>query len=759
MFGANHPFRIVVIGNYAPEQCGLATFTTDLAESFTENIPDSLVKVVAMRETEEEITHDGHLLLEVVRNRLSDYAEAAHAIDDFKADMVCVQHEYGIFGGRSGEFLLNILRNIKAPIVTTLHTILLDPTDDQRRVLDEILSLSERVVTMSERGSEIVASVHGIHPGKIDMIPHGIPTAPLESWDELKAALGLKDKKVLLTFGLLSPDKGIENVIRALPKVVAQTPDLVYVVVGATHPNIRRQHGEAYRESLAALAEELGVAGHVRFVNAFLDLDELTRYICACDVYITPYLKKTQITSGTLAYALGLGRPVISTPYWYAEELLADGRGLLVPARDPEATAEALLKVFGDHDLRRSLRATGLEIGREMAWPAVARSYAACFRTSIAQSRTRLSSIMAPNPVSTSPLNLPDLRLDHLRRLCDDTGLFQHAKYAIPNRAEGYCIDDNARMLILALNEGIEDLAALATSFVEYAYSPANGAFRNFMGYDRQWLESFGSEDSNGRTIWALGTAMAHAESSSIREIARELLASSLGVTERFEHLRCHAFAALGLAQVDDREARQVLRKMADRLKIDYRRNEAEGWHWFEDFLTYDNARLSEAAIRAGVVLEDDELLQIGLTSLDWLSSVQQDRRGHFSPIGCHGFFHKGGERAWWDQQPLEATATVAACLAAYETTRDPRWFVRAESAFSWFLGRNAILTPVADVTDGSCCDGIEPGGVNQNMGAESTLAYLMALSDLRRSAPHADAHKSKPPQAVIDMPKMAAKP
>ncbi len=737
MFGTAHSFRIVVIGNYAPEQCGLATFTTDLAESFAANIPDSVVKVVAMRETPEEITGDDRLLHEVVRARLPDYIDAAQAINEFKADMVCVQHEYGIFGGSSGEYLLSILRNVRAPIVTTLHTILLAPSEDQRRVLDEILGLSERVVTMSERGSEIVASVHGVHPAKIDMIPHGIPAHPRESDEEIKAALGLADKKVLLTFGLLSPDKGIENVVRALPAVVAENPDLLYVVVGATHPNIRRQHGEAYRESLKAIAEELGVTEHVRFVNAFVDLDELTRYICACDVYVTPYLKKEQITSGTLAYALGLGRPVVSTPYWYAEELLGDGRGLLVPARDPEAMAGALLNVFGDRELRRSLRARGLETGREMGWPAVARSYNACFRKSISQSKSRLSSIMDQSPVDTSPLVLPDLRLDHLRRLCDDTGLLQHAKYAIPNRGEGYCIDDNARMLILAVNEGVEDLAALATAFVEYAYSPGHGAFRNFMGYDRHWLESFGSEDSNGRTIWALGTAIAHADAPSVREISRELLVASIGVTERFEHLRCHAFAALGLAQIEDPRTRPVLQRMADRLKRDYHANSAEGWSWFESFLTYDNARLPEAAIRAGVALGDGELLQIGLASLGWLCGVQRDRRGHFAPIGCNGFYHRGGDRAWWDQQPLEATATVAACLAAYEVTADPKWFVEGENAFSWFLGRNAIGMPVADVRTGSCADGIQPNGLNQNMGAESTLAYLMALSDLRRSAPH----------------------
>ena len=738
MFGAPPSFRIVLIGNYAPEQCGLATFTTDLAESFAQSIPDAVVKVVAMRETELDITENPHLLYEVRRGHLADYVEAANAINEFGADMVCVQHEYGIFGGKAGEHLLTILRNVQAPIVTTLHTILIKPTDDQRRVLDEILSLSERVVTMSERGRDILHEVHGTHAGKIDMIPHGIPARPAQSDAEIKAALGFADRQVLLTFGLLSPDKGIENVIRALPPVVAENPDLLYVVVGATHPNIRRQHGEAYREMLVATAQELGVAEHVHFVDAFLDLDELVPYICACDVYVTPYLKREQITSGTLAYALGLGRPVVSTPYWYAEELLGDGKGLLVPARDPEAMGVALLEVFGDADLRADLRAKGLQAGKAMAWPAVAGAYAKIFTLSIAQSKTRIASIMHPNPVHTSPLVLPDLRYVHLYKMCDDTGLFQHAKYGIPNRSEGYCIDDNARMLILAVNEDLDDLAALATTFTEYGYSTETGLFRNFMAYDRRWLETVGSDDSNGRTIWALATALNHSNDPSIREIARELLEPALQNLPDFEHLRSHAFVALGVAQMPDARAEPILRRIATRLKRDFARNTDSGvnWVWFEDFLSYDNARISEAAIRTGMALEDEELIEIGMRSLAWLTEVQTDRRGMFAPIGCNGFFFKGGERAWFDQQPLEAAASIAALLAANEARPDLKLIQQAENAFAWFLGRNAVGAPLADVATGGCCDGILPSGINRNMGAESTLAYLMALSDLRRALP-----------------------
>ncbi|RYG31789.1 glycosyltransferase, partial [bacterium] len=709
MFGAPPSFRIVLIGNYAPEQCGLATFTTDLAESFERNIPDAVVKVIAMRETELDITSDEHLLYEVRRGHLADYVEAANSINDFGADIVCVQHEYGIFGGKSGEHLLTILRNVRAPIVTTLHTILVKPTEDQRRVLDEILSLSERVVTMSERGRDILHEVHGTHAGKIDMIPHGIPARPDHTDAEIKAELGFADHQVLLTFGLLSPDKGIENVVRALPAVVAENPDLLYVVVGATHPNIRRQHGEAYRESLLATAAELGVADHIRFVDAFVDLDELVRYICACDVYVTPYLKREQITSGTLAYAMGLGRPVVSTPYWYAEELLGDGRGLLVPARDPEAMSEALLRVFGDADLRRDLREQGLRAGKSMSWPAVAKAYNTIFTQSIEQSKTRISSIMHPNPVHTSPLSLPPLRYGHLRRLCDDTGLFQHAKYAIPNRAEGYCIDDNARMLILAVNENLDDLATLATTFTEYGFSADRGLFRNFMAYDRRWLETVGSDDSNGRTIWALATALNHSNDSSVREIARELLEPALRELPDFEHLRTHAFVALGVAQMPDARSEPILRRIATRLKRDFARNSDENWIWFEDFLSYDNARLCEAAIRTGVALEDEELIDLGFKTLAWLGEVQTDRRGMFAPVGCNGFYFKGGERAWFDQQPLEAAATVAALLAANEVRPDLKLVQQAENAFAWFLGRNAVGAPLADVATGGCCDGILP--------------------------------------------------
>ncbi|RYG29812.1 hypothetical protein EON81_26050 [bacterium] len=328
--------------------------------------------------------------------------------------------------------------------------------------------------------------------------------------------------------------------------------------------------------------------------------------------------------------------------------------------------------------------------------------------------------------------------------MCDDTGLFQHAKYTIPNRAEGYCIDDNVRMLILAVNENLDDLANLATTFTEYGYSAETGLFRNFMAYDRRWLETVGSDDSNGRTIWALATALNHSNDPSVREIARELLEPALQNLPDFEHLRSHAFVALGVAQMPDARAEPILRRIATRLKRDFARNadEAANWVWFEEFLSYDNARMCEAAIRTGVALEDEELIEIGFRSLTWLTEVQTDRRGMFAPIGCNGFFFKGGERARFDQQPLEAAATIAALLAANEVRPDLKLIQQAENTFAWFLGRNAVGAPLADVATGGCCDGILPSGINRNMGAESTLAYLMALSDLRRALPH---------QAVIE--------
>ena len=769
MFSPGSPFRIVVIGNYAPEQCGLATFTTDLAESFAASIPDAEVKVVAMRETAEDKTGDDHLLYEVERSHLEDYAQAARAIDAFGAHMVCVQHEYGIFGGSDGSHLLTILRNVRAPIVTTLHTILQSPSDGQRRVLDEVMSLSERVVVMSERGREILTEAHGIHPAKVDMIPHGIPAHPPETDTEIREELGLRGRRVLLTFGLLSPDKGIQNVIEALPEIVAAHPTTLYVVLGATHPNIRRNQGEVYRDSLKARAEELGVADHIRWVNAFVSISELTRWICACNVYVTPYLKREQIVSGTLAYAVGLGRAVVSTPLWYAEEVLADGRGVLVPPKDTHAMALAINEVLGDDDLRHSLQAHARAYGEAMQWPAVALSYAECFARSMRQSRNRIANIVAQNPADTLPLALPPLRWDHLLTLTDDTGLLQHAKYGVPNRAEGYCIDDNARMLILAVREGDARLTDIAMSFVQYAFDDARGTFRNFMGYDRRWLEDVGSDDSNGRTIWALGVAIANPSPDPSRhdtaDLARDMFEGALANIPSFTHLRSNAFAALGLCELKASGFDEVLRETMRPIRESFATNASPDWHWFEDFLSYDNARLSEAAIRAGRRLGDDELVAMGLTSLRWLMDLQTDRNGQFAPIGCDGFHCKGGERAFYDQQPLEATASIAALIAAGEADGQKHWLDEAQNVFAWFLGRNSIGTLVADPATGACHDGITPQGLNRNMGAESTLAYLMALADLRRALPGnpelplrtpavGDAsEESVPTRAVVAMP------
>ncbi|MER3496730.1 MAG: glycosyl transferase family 1, partial [Armatimonadota bacterium] len=673
---------------------------------------------------------------------------------DFRADIVCVQHEYGIFGGPAGSYLLTLLREVSAPIVATLHTILRHPNEEQRTVLEELMQLSERVVTMSERGREMLCETHAIHPAKVDVIHHGIPAHPKESDAEIRRGLGVDGRKVMLTFGLLSPGKGIETVIEALPEIVKENPNVLYVILGATHPNILKEYGEQYREQLCQRADELGVTENVRWVNQFASNEELTRWICACDVYVTPYLKREQIVSGTLAYAVGLGRAVVSTPLWYAEEILADGRGVLIPVQDPPAMAEAINRIFADDHLRASMQRRSLAFGRQMQWPAVARAYAVVFERSIAQSRSRIPHIMAPNPADTLPLALPSLSRRHLDDLTDGCGILQHAKYSVPNRFEGYCVDDNARLLMLACAEGWHDLASRAMAFVHHAYDPQIGKFRNFMSYEREWLEIEGSDDSNGRSIWSLGVAARSASDRGIRDLADEMLRACSDAVNDSEHLRSHVFASLGWLAIPSSRYDEKIRAVGDRLKEGFQTSCMEDWVWFEDHLSYDNARIAQAAILISLRINDEELLRMGMDALRWLTDLQLDRNRQFAPIGCNGFHCRGGERAFYDQQPLEAAASVSACLAAHQATGDAAWLREAQNAFAWFLGRNSIGSAVATTATGACCDGIQEDGLNRNMGAESTLAYLMALSELRRALPKNPALENVEPIRALVIPK-----
>jgi glycosyltransferase involved in cell wall biosynthesis len=739
--------KIAMLGSHIPRQCGIATFTTDLSDAIAAESAGLDCFVLAMNDPGKRHAYPPRVRFEIAESDLASYLRAADFLNVNAVDVVCLQHEYGIFGGKSGAHVLALLRELRMPIVTTLHTVLEEPSPQQRLVMDEITRLSERLVVMSEQGAEILRRVHSVPEGKIDLIPHGIPSVPFDSLS--KDTLGVEGKSVLLTFGLLSSDKGIEYVIDALPAILARFPRTVYIVLGVTHPHVKERQGETYRLMLENRAAQLGVDSAMIFHNRFVSQAELTEFLAAADIYITPYLKPEQITSGTLAYAVGAGKAVISTPYWYARELLAEGRGILVPWRDSQAIAREVIDLLGDEAKRLAMRKRAADFGRGMVWPAVAHRYVATFERARREHATRLSSSFQAKTLAQRPADLPEINLEHLRLMTDETGLLQHGTFSIPRYEDGYCLDDNARALVftaLLEDDGAEDsssvraLASRYLAFVSHSFQKSTGRFRNLMSYSRRWAAEVGSEDSHGRALWALGTVVGRSSDPGRQSLAGLLFHEGLPAVALFKSPRAWAYTLIGIDEYlrafqGDRDVQTLRKQLAERLLGLFRRSSAPEWPWFEDQVTYCNARLSQALIASGSWMENEEMVGAGVRSLDWLVSIQRSGEGYFAPIGSNGFYPRGGSKAHFDQQPVEASALVSACLEAQRVTGDEAWTGHARRAFNWFLGQNQLQQPLYDAATGGCRDGLHADRVNENQGAESTLSFLLALLALRSAA------------------------
>lgn len=736
--------RVALLGNHLPRQCGIATFTTDLSDAIASARPDLDCFVVAMNDGRHQHAYPGRVRFELTDTDADCYMRAADFLNVNAVDVISVQHEYGIFGGKAGRYVLPLLRELRMPIVTTLHTILSAPDLHQRRVMDELTALSDRVIVMTARGAEILKEVHAVAANKIEVIPHGIPNVPFES--DSKSRLGVDGRQVILTFGLLSPDKGIEHVIDALPAILARNPEAVYIVLGATHPHVIEHSGETYRLMLKDRAKRLGVDGSVIFHDRFVSQAELSEFLAAADIYITPYLNPEQITSGTLAYAVGAGKAVISTPYAYARELLADNRGILVPWRDAPAIAKEITGLLDDDEKRLDLRLRAAAYGRAMLWPAVAESYLQAFDHARAEHAQRLRTAFRAKTLAARPAELPQLNLGHLMIMTDDTGMLQHAAFNVPRYAEGYCLDDNARALLLmtlAEDAGAADtrtvrtLASRYLAFVHHAFQSPTGRFANFMSYNREWQEEHGSEDSHGRALWALGTVVGRSRDPGRLSLASALFHEALPAVSNFSSPRAWAYTLLGIEQYlrafdGDRNVQAAGKSIADRLLGLFRRTDRADWPWFEERVTYCNARLPQALIAAGGWMQDEAMITTGLRSLEWLLTIQKTADGYFAPVGTNGFFERGAQAAVFDQQPVDACATVSACMHAFRATGDHQWTERARCAFTWFLGQNQLQQPLYDPESGGCRDGLHVDRVNENEGAESTLSFLLALMEMR---------------------------
>ncbi len=741
--------RIAFLGDYLPRLCGIATFTYDLCEAVSIAAPDANCYVGAVNDRAEGYDYSARVRFELQANEVDSYRSAADFLNFNNADVLCVQHEFGIYGGPAGGHILALLKEVRMPVVTTLHTVRQDPDPLQRTVIEELARRSDRLIVMTTKGAELLSDVYDVATDHVTIIPHGIPDLPFVDSSFYKSEFGLEGRQVLLTFGLIGPDKGIENVIEALPEIVRRHPHVVYVVLGATHPHLVAREGERYRLSLERLAEERGVKDHIIFLNRFVPLDDLKHFIGSTDIYVTAYLNEAQVTSGTLSYVFGAGKPVVSTPYWHAQELLADGRGALVPFRDPAAIADAACGLLDDPGRVEKIRHEAYAIGRQMIWPAVAQQYLEVFRSCRADRTATPRAAFAEWTLETRPRALPPRRLDHLIRMSDGTGIFQHAVFNVPNFDEGYCTDDNARAFILCslLDEdggeptsfGFGELATTYLAFLAAALDHDRGRFRNFMSHERQWLEAAGSEDSHGRALWAAGTGAGRSRDAGHSALAAGLFERALPAVEAFTSPRAWAFALLGIHEYLRRNPgspmidRIRMKTTEDLVRI-FDQSAADDWPWFEASLTYENARLSQALILSGQSTPHPRALDIGLRSLRWLASIQTTQSGCFRPIGSNGFYERGGSRADFDQQPVEAQAMVSACHEAHRATQDGFWEEEAKRAFEWFLGRNDLSVPLYDFGTGGCSDGLHADRTSENQGAESTLAFHIALAEMSRA-------------------------
>jgi len=735
--------RVAIIGNHLPRRCGIATFTHDLNQAIAASRPDLRTEIVAMTDHGRVYAYPSVVRFQVRDEVIKDYVKAADYLNKERFDVVSLQHEFGIFGGEAGSHITALLSRLRMPIVSTLHTVLASPSPSQREAMAQVIALSARLVVMAQKGRQLLRSVYGVSPGKIAVIPHGIPDVPFLETQAAKGKFGFSDKMVILTFGLLSPNKGIEVMIEAMPSILARCPNAVYVVLGATHPNLVLRDGEAYRKKLMARTRALGVDSRVVFLDQFVDRATLLDYIAMSDVYVTPYLNESQMTSGTLAYSFGAGKAVVSTPYWHARELLADGRGILVPFGDSKALSDEISALLTNDVQRHALRKRAYAFSRDMTWAETSSRYLAV-----------LDDARAVAPITFDRVHdrqgefaVPGMQTSHFLSMCDGTGILQHSVHSVPDRSHGYCVDDNARALILACVLGgtgetslPDELTARFAAFVQHAWNPDTLRFRNFMSYGRYWLEEQGSEDSHGRTLWALGECARSDTSPSRRRWARALFESALATVETFQSPRAWAFTLLGLdaycaAGRHDLRIDKIRTLLAEKLMARLAAVTAPEWAWFEDELAYDNARLPQALIETGIATRSPSYVDAGVKSLRWLMRLQTASSGCFRPVGTQSFGRSRQVPVHFDQQPVEAAATISACLAAWRATHNEAWTADAMRAFRWFMGDNDLGIALADPATGSCSDGLHSDRRNENNGAESVLSYLLGLAEVRELA------------------------
>ncbi|AZI27294.1 glycosyltransferase [Pedobacter sp. G11] len=729
--------KIAYISTYPPRECGLATFNQNLVNALSLNPSYNPQQsfVVAMNESEnlDEHAYPKEVKFVIRQQNQQDYIDAANFINESDIDTVIIEHEFGIFGGNSGVFLLSLINRLKKPFITILHTVLKEPSFMQQTIIKEIALKSSKIVVMSKKAVLFLTSIYQIPKSSIKLIEHGVPDLEPILNNEVAQSDLFKNRKVLFTFGLISRNKGLETMIKALPSIAAEHPEVLYVILGNTHPGVVKHNGEEYRDSLKALAKDLGVENNIAFVNKFVSEEELHQYLTACYIYVTPYLNEAQITSGTLSYAIGAGAAVVSTPYWHAQELLADNRGKLFDFKNDKQLAQIVNELLSDEHKHQQLKQNAYQYGLDLRWPAIGNVYINVLEDALAAGNKPQRTV----PPIIDVEGMPALNLNHINLLTDDTGIIQHARFGIPNLKEGYCIDDNARALIMALmafeqdkNQKALKLIPVYLSFIQYMQRE-DGNFRNFLSFNRNYLDEVGSEDSFGRTIWSLGYLIAVAPNNSYREFGRELFSHSVTHFKDLKYLRGKANTVIGIANFlsvhqGDELLITEINQLAKSLVSSYHANKDGDWHWFEDILTYDNAILPLALLHHYEATGNQESYQIAMESIEFLNSFSFEN-GYLNPVGNAGWMKKHGKNPIYDQQAIETMAMVLLYAKTFEITKDIKYLNMMHTSYEWFLGKNSLHIPLYDFETNGCADGLQFNSVNRNQGAESTLAYFIS--------------------------------
>ncbi|MHC4881659.1 MAG: glycosyltransferase family 4 protein [Planctomycetota bacterium] len=752
--------KVAFVSSYLPRRCGIATFCNDLTRNISACAGNAFEPLVVAMVSSHEHQYSSPVKFEIRKNVKNDYVCAADYLNFSHVDLVSVQHEFGLFGGSAGAYLNLLLKRIDAPVITTLHTILNQPALEYRQSMIDVCELSEKIIVMNVRGVSMLRNIYGVDSKKIQLIPHGIPDLPFVDSSYYKHKFGIEGRKTILTFGLLSRNKGIEHMLKTLPAIVETEPDVLYIILGATHPDVLRHDGEEYRFELQRIVEELGLQDNVMFYNQFVSDERLHNFLCATDIYVTPYQNKEQLTSGTLAFAVGSGKAVVSTPYWAAEELLDEGRGRIVAFNDHKGLSDAIIGLLKDESVFNECRRRAYDYGRTRTWPKIGQQYWDLFSKARFPGEP-ITKTFANKKESISLFELPEPSLDHLRNITDDTGLIQHAKFMLPDREHGYCTDDNARAVVAMVKYHTQyaDPEALRLfniylSFILHAQRK-DGTFHNFMDYNRQWVEPEPAHDGLGRSLWAFGSVIEHPPLPELVPILKDLFDKSSPHIPQLP-LRGKAYAIFGMRSYLSQfpgasDIKRYLHAAAEHLVYLFEKYSEPGWDWFENTLAYDNAVLPHALFDAYITTGKEIYLEIATKSCEFLLETTFTGE-HFSFVGCNGWYPKGGQKAQFDQQALEAVSTAMMLRGAYKATDNPNYLKMQKKAFGWFLGDNDLSIPIYDFRTKGCCDGLETNGTNLNQGAESMISFLLALLSVIESYSPQRHNGSDPKQNTLSV-------